>query len=391
MKVNDIHAIMNSVTNEVLGKSDIVAEDLSNIADIGTEVYNTSNVDNYIRSLIDEVGKYKFDTRVYKGATPSIVKDAWEYGSVLEKLRAELPEAVTNPSWDLQNGQSYPTDVFYKPTVTAKFYNSKQSFEIPMSFTERQIKESFTSATQLNSLLTMIRVAIQNGLTVKTESLIRMALNNMIAQTVHADISDVTDGNYNGHTGIKAVNLLYNYNTRFGTTLTADQALTTPEFIRYANFTIATYKDRLAQYSTLFNVGGKERFTSADSLSLILLSDFANVSKFYLESDTEHNSLVALPQAETVAYWQGSGKDFGFANTSEIHTNIKTGDDTTSEVTVTGILGVMFDKDAVMVCNENQRVTSDWNAHGEFTNEYYKFDCSYLNDLDENFVVFFIA
>ena len=166
MKVNDIHAIMNTVTNEVLGKTDLVAEDLSNIVDVGKEVYDTSNVDNYVKSLIDEVGKYKFDTRVYKGSTPSLVRDSWEYGAVLEKLRAELPEAQANESWNLENGKSYPTDVFYKPNVSAKFFNSKQSFEIPMSFTERQIKESFTSVSQLNSLLTMIRVAIQNGLTV---------------------------------------------------------------------------------------------------------------------------------------------------------------------------------------------------------------------------------
>lgn len=390
MKVNDIHAIMNSVTNEVLGKTDLVAEDLSNIVDVGKEVYDTSNVDNYVKSLIDEVGKYKFDTRVYKGSTPSLVRDSWEYGAVLEKLRAELPEAQANESWNLENGKSYPTDVFYKPNVSAKFFNNKQSFEIPMSFTERQIKESFTSVSQLNSLLTMIRVAIQNGLTVKTESLIRMALNNMIANTIAADIPDVTDNNYSGKTGIKAVNLLKLYNDRFNTTLTADQALTTPEFIRFANFTIGTYKDRLAQYSTLFNVGKKERFTSADSLSIILLSDFANVSKYYLEADTEHNSLVSLPNAETVAFWQASGQDFGFGHTSEIHTTIKDGA-STKEINATGILGVMFDKDAVMVCNENQRVTSDWNARGEFTNEYYKFDCSYFNDLDENFVVFFIA
>ena len=114
------------------------------------------------------------------------------------------------------------------------------------------------------------------------------------------------------------------------------------------------------------------------------------MSKYYLEADTEHNSLVSLPNAETVAFWQASGQDFGFGHTSEIHTTIKDGDKT-KEINATGILGVMFDKDAVMVCNENQRVTSDWNARGEFTNEYYKFDCSYFNDLDENFVVFFIA
>lgn len=140
--------------------------------------------------------------------------------------------------------------------------------------------------------------------------------------------------------------------------------------------------------STLFNVGGKARFTPEDRLHTILLSEFASAADVYLGSDTFHDTMVALPNAETVAYWQGSGTDYGFASTSKIQlTKTASGD----AVTVTGVLGIMFDRDAAGVSNVDRRVTTNYNPKGEFFSEWHKFDAGYFNDLNENAVVFFVA
>ena len=64
MKVTQIKDIINSVTGEVLGKTDLVAEDLSNLVDIGNEIVDTSNVDNYVNKLVDRIGKTVFVNRV---------------------------------------------------------------------------------------------------------------------------------------------------------------------------------------------------------------------------------------------------------------------------------------------------------------------------------------
>jgi hypothetical protein len=122
-------------------------------------------------------------------------------------------------------------------------------------------------------------------------------------------------------------------------------------------------------------------------LHVVLLSDFASSAGAYLQSDTFHNEFVALPKAEIVPYWQGSGKDYNFSDTSQI--NIKMPDNNT--IKVSGILGVMFDRDALGVCNKDRRVTTNYNAKGEFWNQWAKFDCEYFNDNNENFVVFFVA
>lgn len=394
MKVEQIYSLLNTVTNEVLGKSDIVAQDLSNVVDLGTEVFDNTNVDNYVKSLIDHIGKVIFVNRQYSGNVPSVLMDGWEYGSVLEKISADIPEATENSSWNLTDKTSYPYDVFYKPSVSAKFYNNKSTFEIPMSFTELQLKESFSNASQMNGFLSMIENSIRKSMTIKTDGMIMSTILNMIGVTLNAEHPDITDGNYSSVTGIKAVNLLKLFNDKFNsgetdTKLTAENALTSPEFIRFATFTIGMYKDRMSKISSLFNVGGKERFTPSDMLHIVLLSDFANSAKIYLQSDTFHNELVQLPNAETVPYWQGSGTDYSFANVSDIHVNIKSGD-TTKEITASGILGVMFDRDALGVCNQNERTTTAFNPKGEFWSSFYKYDCSYFNDENENFVLFYV-
>lgn len=391
MNVKQIYELMNTVTSEVTGKSDLVTEDLSNVVDIGKEIFDNTSVDNYVKSLVNHIGKVIFVNRPYTGNIPSMLMDSWEFGSVVEKISAEIPKASENSDWELENGKSYDTNVFYKPSVSAKFFNKKVTFEVPMSFTELQVKESFSNVNQLNGFLSMLYNAVDKSMTIKIDGLVMRTINNMIAHTVNADYSTVTDDDYSKASGIKAVNLLKLYNDKFGTTVTADNALTTPEFIRFASYVINLYRDRLSKISTLFNVGGKERFTSSDMLHIVLLSDFKASAKSYLYGDTYNENEVALPDAESVPYWQGSGTSYSFADVSKITVTIATGDDKTVTRTIGGILGIMYDRDSMGVCNTDRRVTTNYNAKAEFYNNYYKFDASYFNDLNENFVVFFVA
>lgn len=396
MEVKQIYTLINSVSSEVLGKTDIVAEDLTGIVDLGTEVFNQNAVDNYVKSLVNHIGKVIFVNRPYAGKVPSVLMDAWEFGSVLEKISADVPEAEENDTWNLKDGQSYDQDVFHKPTVTAKFFNSKVTFEVPVSITERQVKESFSNAAQLNGFISMIYAAVEKSMTIKADALIMRTINNMIAETVLADAQafgataagDMTGANLSSASTARCVNLLKLYNDKTGaeTPLTAAKAITDPDFIRFASYVMGTYADRLQSISTVFNVGKKERFTPKDMLHVVLLSDFAKAAQTYLYSDTFNRGDVLLPQAETVPFWQGSGKNYEFASTGNINIKESGG----KAVEISGVLGVMFDRDALGVCNLDRRVTTNYNAKAEFFNNYYKFDAGYFNDTNENFVVFFI-
>lgn len=390
MEVKQIYTLINSVSGEVLGKTDIVQEDLTGVVDLGTEVFNANAVDNYVKSLVNHIGKVIFVNRPYAGKVPSVLMDAWEFGSVLEKISADIPAATENETWDLTDGETYSQDTFHKPTVTAKFFNSKVTFEVPVSITERQVKESFSSAEQLNGFLSMIYSAVEKSMTIKADALIMRTINNMVAETLKADKKAFGGAsvNYASASTVRCVNLLKLYNDKFtAETLTAANAITNPEFIRFASYTMGLYADRMQTVSTLFNVGAKERFTPVDMLHTVLLSDFAKAAQAYLYSDTYNKEQVLLPNAETVPSWQASGKNYDFASVSTINVKSASGE----AVNVSGVLGVMFDRDALGVCNLDRRVTTTYNAKAEFFNNYFKFDAGYFNDTNENFVVFFVA
>lgn len=407
MEVTQIYKLIKTVSGDVLGKTDIVQEDLTGLVDLGQEVFNQSAVDNYVKSLVNHIGKVIFVNRPYAGKVPSVLMDAWEFGSVLEKISADVPEAEENDTWNLTDGKTYSQDVFHKPTVTAKFFNSKVTFEVPVSITERQVKESFSNAAQLNGFISMIYAAVEKSMTIKADALIMRTINNMIAETVLADAEafgataggDISGADLASASTARCVNLLKLYNDKYSpatpaqgeqtpnpAALTAAKAITDPDFIRFASYVMGTYADRLQSISTMFNVGGKERFTPKDMLHVVLLSDFAKAAQTYLYSDTFNRGDVLLPQAETVPFWQGSGKNYEFAHTGHIKVKESGG----KAVEISGVLGVMFDRDALGVCNLDRRVTTNYNAKAEFFNNYYKFDAGYFNDTNENFVVFFI-
>ena len=388
MQVKQLHTLINSVVKEVVGETAVLNEDLTNVVDIGKEVFTAGAVDNYVKALVNHIGKVIFVNRLYAGGVPSVLMDAWEYGSVLEKISSEMPTASENQSWDLTDGADYSPDVFYKPKVSAKFFNSKITFEIPVSFTELQVKESFSNSTQLNGFVSMLVTGVENSMTVKLDALIMRTINNMIGEVAFADLEGSTPGVIDTNQDkVKAVNLLKGYNTAYGKTLTAAKALSDPEFVRYATYRIGLYQDRMSRVSTLFNVGGKERFTPKDMQHVVLLSDFSKASETFVLSGAYNEERVSLPKHESVPYWQGSGLNYEFDEVSKV--DVKTAGGKT--VSLEGILGVIFDRDALGVSNLSRRVTTNYNPKAEFYTNFYKFDAGYFNDMNENFVVFFVA
>ena len=386
MQVKQLHTLINSVSQEILGATAVVPEDLANVVDLGKSIFDATSVDNYVKKLVDHIGKVVFVNRLYAGGVPSVLMDSWEYGSVLQKVSSDMPAATANESWSLEDGIDYSPDVFYKPSVSAKFFNSKVTFEIPLSFTEVQVKESFSSAAQLNGFISMLVTGVENSMTVKLDALIMRTINNMVGETLYAglEVAGVIDPQKGS---VSAVNLLKQYNTATGLTLTAAKAISDPAFIRYATYVIGMYQDRMSKVSTLFNAGGKERFTPKDMQHVVLLSDFSKASETFLMSSTFNEDRVALPSHESVPFWQGSGLTYGFADTSAINVKTSSG----KVVALTGIIGVIFDRDALGVSNLSRRVTTNYNAKAEFYTNFYKFDAGYYNDLNENIVVFFVA
>ena len=380
MKVEQIYNIVNTLSQEYLGTTEVLNEDLSNIVDIGSKIINLDNLDKYVRSLIDQIGRIVFVNRPYHGGAPNILMEGWEYGAIEEKITYDyLPEAEENDTWELEDQKSYDPNIFYKPAVSAKFFSSKTTYDIPMSLAERQIMSAFQNGTQVNSFFSMIETAIYSSLTVKNDSLAQRAVNNMIARTLQ-------DGG-----ATRAINLLTLYNDQFDQELEAEGCIYDKDFVRFSSYMIRLIISRMQRMSTLFNMGGRDRFTPVDAMHLQMLSEFEMAAETYLYSDTFHENYVKLPPVESVPYWQGSGTNYDFSSTSKINVTTKNDAGTSFTKVQSGILGVAFDRESCAIVNRNFRVTANYNGKAEFLNNWYKCDAGYFNDGNENFVVFYVA
>ena len=389
MKVTQVADWTNAALASAIGETAVLTQNLDNVVEVGKQLFSAGDeaFDNFVRALPDHIGRVEFVDRVYEGIMPSVVRDAWDYGAMREKIRTELPAAVDDPAWMLVDGETYNQDKVTIPKVHAKFWNERDAFMIPISITEDQVKSAFSGAYQLIAFVSMVRNSVRKSMTIRMNSLIRATVNNFIGETIYDEYAGADIGAAS-HT--KAINLLYLYNNiGNGNNLTVEEALTSADFLRFAAFTIKRYISRFRDCNTLFNIGKTDKFTPADLQHIVMLNDFEAAAAVYLY-DGKGQFLVdniKLPYAETVNYWQGTGTDFEFGNVPKI-------DVVTSEghsVSASGILAILFDHDALGVSCLERKTKVHRNEMGEFQNTWEKCKAGYWNDFDEQFLVFFIA
>lgn len=391
MNVEQVANLSNTAIAAATGEQNVMNLDLSNVVDAGRKVFAAGDdvVDNYVREVYNQIGKMVFDDRVYRGAVPSVIRDAWTYGSITEKIRIEIPDAEDNPAWQLVNGQTYNQDKFYQPKAVVKLWNDRTTFMIPMSLTEKQVKESFQNAYQLNAFFDMIYNAIDKGMTLRLDELVRLTINNMIAITLTTVLGGaVTDASTIPITDPKVINLLTEYNQQFGTSLTQAQAMLDKDFLRYAALRIKQTLYRMKDITVLYNVDGAKKFTPPDLMHVVLLNDFKTAAEVYLyDANGQFLTENLKVDGEVVNFWQGAGTDYKFGNTSKIDV-IESMSGTACELS--GIIGIAFDRDALGVANLDRYTRVHRNDIGEFENHFVKATAGYWNDPAEQFVVFVV-
>ncbi len=401
MLVKQIAEILNDLNAAMVGADTVFADDLSNIVDAGkaiidyTDAANGANFDNFIEKLIDQVGRVIFVDRTYISQAPNILKNSWEYGSILMKCRAELMDAKDNTTWQLgeiANGTGLSNDqdalgnpivpsrldpfVLNKPNAATKFYNKRVTYEVPITLAREQLKSAFRNASEMSRFFSMIENRIRTKRVLCTDALIMATIRNLIGYKIVSG---------------KGINLLALYNAEAETAITADDFWHDPNAIRFANKTIALYKKYVSEASTLYNEGTYITYTPADRLKAVFLAEYVKDAEVYLYSDTFHNEFDKLDGFSEVGYWQGTGTDGARASRSKIMGTYVGNDERTISGGASGIVAVLFDDEAAAVCCENDRTTSMYNPRGEYTNYFYKWDANYMNDLEENCMVFYIS
>lgn len=386
MKVVQIASMLNSTFAEVIGEGELIAENLSNIVDVGRTILQSTqwgdNFDKYVAKIIDKVGRSIFVDRPYTGDDLGLTREGWDYGSVLEKVRVDVGEYVDNKSWQLTDSPA-PSfsgifDFDSPAEASAKYFNQKDTLRLKICLPRNQMESAFTSAANMQRFIGAIENRIRTKREIAQEMLAYRTENNLIASKLQY--------------GQNVVNLLADFKAATGdTTTTAATALSNPEFLRYCVRRFKTDKKLLAKFSGNYNCENYGTFTPADRLNVYALTDFATAIETVLRSQTYHDNFVELGGYREVPYWQGRGVGDTFADRSTIYAYPDMENATAVLQNQSGIVFVMQDKDAAMIANEELPVDVLYNPEGRFYKYWYGLDCSYYNDLAENVIVYVIA
>ena len=381
--VNQIYGIVNDAASEALGEKAIAIKDTAGFVSLGDVVLSSdTNKEQFYRALVDRIGRTVIAGRAYVAKKRSVKRDEMDWGLIYQKISYKKRDAVENPTWT-SNTQADPFNVEIQTEAVQKLFSVMSTYSFEDSIPDVQLFTAFTSASAMGAFISGIYTNMDNYMALAEENLNDMAVNTYMAGAL-----------IKGKPAQKR-NLLSEYNTANETTLTAEQALKNVDFLKFAGREIKTTISNMTRMSTIFNAEGMPRHTPEDKMVVEVLGQFASAMSTYLESDTYHKELVALPNYEEVTYWQASGEGFAFNDVSKI--NIKNAHlavaetNPTGTVEQSGIIAFVHDYDAVASVIYKHRRNSIYNPRAERLNIFDKAEQGYAVDLSENGVVFFLA
>ena len=375
-KVSQIYDLVNQTAKESMGERAITVKDVSSLIALGDSVLaSNTDTENFLNTLVDRIARTVFSVRQYESDSEGMVRHPFEFGCIVQKIYIDLPEAKKNDAWEI--GKSDYSSKFapvIKPTAKQKLFNGITTWEVDVTIPDFMFRTAFTNETSMATFIDAIFTAMDNMMSLALENNANLTRASFIARKIK------------GGKPCGAINLLHEYNTITSAGLTVENALMNAEFLAWASRSINLWVKRMSKMSVLFNEEGYKRHTPKDKLVVNLLQDFTSACDTFLGANTFHDELVKLPMYDSVAYWQSAGESFDFNDTSAI--NIKL--DETNTVSKKGIIGVIYDYEAMGVTLNERRSTSERNNHDEYTNYYNKANIGYFNDMSENGIVFYL-
>lgn len=401
--VTQIYSIVNAAVADYLGSYDVRVKDTTSFVDLGrslSEIHDPDNpyagLDGFYGALAARITKTEVFTRLYERENRGIITDYQDFGAFVQRVYAALPDAVNNPAWQISNGQNPPTiankspyDVANTVNITTALFGKRGTWSIEVKMPYHQIKEAFLNESSMIAFIDAVYIQVSTSMNIEMEALENLACNTAMAMCLHNS---------------KATNLLQVYNQEMASqgvsvdALTVAQALKDKTFLSFANKTIDNLRGYFKKPSKKYNVAQYMTFTGSDKARLDVLTEFASASKFYLESDTYHNELVAMQGYNEVPFWQspGDGAGYDFAESSKIsikNTAVYADTDTGAAIEVAqgGIIAFLRDEDMVKAYFGNLYSWEIANVRERSTNHGEQAETGYAVEPHANGWVFYVA
>ena len=383
MTINQVSTILNSIQSQITGDAGVDALDLTGLISLGkTSIASDDYKDKWVGQLVDRIGKTVLRTLKVNVLYPELLRHEYEFGAMIQKIDIQPFDAVDNDEWKI-GANNYTSDQFAvsKPNVSQKFFTDANTFKFKVTVPDTQLKTAFTSGESMAAFMTAIADTLEKSMIMAVNNMNRTAVNNFIAEKVHAangvvDLLNSTAGGYNAY--LPSADRFSSY---------AD-AILDAGFQRFASLKIKSYIKYMAEPSTVFNVGNKVRTTTPDDAHILISTDFISAADVMLNSNVFHNELTKLTGFSEVKAWQGTSDTAHALPDVMANSTINVTTSSGASVDQTGVVGVIADKEAIFTGLFDRYMASDRNNADRYTNVNSGCTGQWCNDMSENGVVF---
>ena len=376
MPAAQIYSVVNSIAANI-GYTGSNVVDVSSFVKFGQDVLSdTLLTESVYSTLIDRIGKTIIRIDEAEDEGRGIVVDAFEYGSILQKLSFQLQSAEASSEWDPAHPEN-PYDESAKSGIVQKFFEQYiPAFSYKDVSHTDQLKEAFVSPASLQGFIDALYVRMYNAYKLAKQGLSDAAIGGLMA-AIMADCAPTSGGHVQNVNAARRVRyLLGEYNTLFSKSLTSANAYQDADYLDWVRKQIIIDQKNIMKMNKLYNDGSVERRTSNVKLDLSVRLT-ASYDKYY--GDTYNDSYVKLPKHTEVVNW-------GIASDPE-KVKVKLASDGDA-ITISNILGFMYDPNAVVGTLDKVRFVSfpdSWNNRVcmKLTAER-----RYVADISENAIIY---
>lgn len=412
---SDVLAVTKGAIAQLIGKGymdvdsgNLDALDDHVIVDLGERLELTedgdfavnSPADIMFKALLSQIGKVIVDNRRYTANLPKLFVDNMNWGIMTEFVNIDISDVMIDEMWNPtgfipyntpKSGGVYPGIEegkriaavefgFYKPPISATLYKKAHAVMVAITTAREQLFTAFKGLAEYETFIAGLYNSVENTLQVKAEIYALMTVSMGIAKAT-------ANGN--------VINLRTEWIAQGGdSSLTGAALIADTKFQRYALQRISEIKGYVRRYSAIWNNHNIGTFSPEPNV--ILLQSFASAAKFGVRANTYNENLLGIGEYDTAPAWQAA---FDTVNTAPYNvesassialteaaaTAAGLSPEAGEDLTITGIIGVLYDRYAMGITLDKRKPTSQYAASRDTVNTFYHALISYI--VNDNFPI----
>lgn len=391
MKLQDVTIITRQLVAEVMGTEymeehgylEAIPED--KLVDIGKDITDSqATTERAINAMIVLLARHEIDKSDYAPLFGDVSVTREEWGGFIERTKITLADIMEDPMLNLDDGTSYADleHTYYKPKASSKIYDEGKGILIPISIQKSMLTEAFNGYSLMNSFQSKVLAVVKDTLDIAVDRYAASLVSGAIAVSVKG-----TETAIHLLTEAKASNIIED-------SVTAEEAITIPEFLRFMSMRIAEVRKNMRVMSVAYN-NGNLPMASGDQLMYVLTKAETALTAV-LKSGTFNRDDLSFGKYKDVPMWQAfkanagaTGFDYDTVSTIKFAADPKNklglG---TDPVTVEDVIAVCMSRKAVGITLFKEYVTQTYTAVGDFWNNFTHLLTNQILDPDYPIVAF---